>query len=329
VGASTLGVSSAGLGLLAGCGRLPWQEPPRSYRVGILFDGGAERPSSHPGLAVIVRRLNELGYIEGQNLVIEYRPALWDRSRLPDLAAELVHLPVDVILAAGTPASFAAAQATSSIPIVTPVGDPVRAGLADSYARPGRNVTGITVLNALLSTKRLELLKQTVQSAARIAVLWTVSNISSVFEYREIETVAPLLGVELVSLAVNGTEEFEAAFEAARREGADALVVIEDSLTLRNVSQVATLAAKSNLPGMYGSKESALAGGLMSYGPLMTDNYARAADYMDRILKGAKPADLPVEQPMLFEFVVNLKTARELGITFPDEIMLQVTEVIQ
>jgi putative ABC transport system substrate-binding protein len=325
-----VGAGATSLGLVAGCGRLPWQaqSPARVYRIGILVDGGSDSAEQSPRLAPFLQRLRELGYMEGQNLTIEFRSAQFDYGRLPDLAADLVQLPVDVILATGTPSSLAAARATGSIPIVTIVGDPVRTGLAASYARPGGNVTGITVLNTALSTKRLELLKETVPSTARVAVLWNVETNSSVYEFRETETAAQALGVELISLEVRSVEEFETAFEVARRGRADALVVIGDTLTNGNPSPIAALAAMSKLPGMYGYRESVLAGGLMSYGPSNADNSRRGAYYVDRILNGAKPADLPVEQPMTFDFVVNMRTAQALGITFPNEILLQVTEVI-
>jgi putative ABC transport system substrate-binding protein len=321
-------VGAGSAALLVGCGRLPWQaeQPPRVHRVRVLFDGS---PELQPRFLVFLQRLHDHGYIEGQNLIMEYGSAEYDYSRLPILAAELARLPVDVILAFGTAASFAAAGATSAVPIVTVVGDPVRAGLADSYARPGRNVTGVTVLNATLTTKRLELLKQTVPHAGHIAVLWNGENNSSVYEFRETQTAAQLLGVELMSLQVRRPEDFEVAFEAGQRQGANALVVIADALTMTNSAPIAALAARTNLPGMYGHKEPVLAGGLMSYGPSLVDNYRRGADYVDRILKGTKPADLPIEQPMTFELVVNMKTARELGITFPHEVALQITEVIE
>jgi putative ABC transport system substrate-binding protein len=195
------GAGVSGAALLAACGRLPWQaQPSRVNRVGMLHEGGIDNPAQARGPAAFQERLRELGYIEGQNLHIEFRSAQFDYSRLPDLATELARLPVDVIVPSGTPSSFAAAKATSSIPIVTVTGDPVRAGLADSYPRPGRNVTGITVLNATLSTKRLELLKEAVPSAVRIAVLRTATNSSMADEFRETQTAAVALGVELISL---------------------------------------------------------------------------------------------------------------------------------
>jgi putative tryptophan/tyrosine transport system substrate-binding protein len=325
------GAGAVGLGLLAGCGRWPGQgqRPLRVYRVGMLHEGALNSPGQAPGPTALIQKLRELGYLEGQNLTVDWRSAQYDYNRLPDLVTELVQLPVDVIVPLGTPSSLAAARATTSIPIVTGVGDPVRLGLADSYARPGRNVTGITGLNATLATKRLELLKETVPRTARMGILWTVSNNSSEYELREIQTAAQVLGLEPISLAVNSPDELETAFEVARREGAEALVVIADILTIRKASEIAVLAAQSRLPGIYGPREFVLDGGLMSYGPSLADNYVRVAHYVDRILKGAKPADLPIEQPMRFDFVINLRTAQALGLTIPHHVLLQATEVIQ
>jgi putative tryptophan/tyrosine transport system substrate-binding protein len=320
------GVSAAGFGLLAGCGRLPWQaEPPaKVYRLGFLSTGLLEAE-----FEALLQSLHERGYVQGQNIVVEYRTAKLVGDRLPVLAAELVQLPVDAIVAAGTPAHLAAARATGTIPIITLVGDPVGDGLAASLARPGGNVTGLTSLDATLAAKRLELLKETVPRASRIAVLWRASNQSKAAEFRETQTAAQILGLELISLEVGSPEELEPAFAPAHREGADALVVLGDGLTYTRAAQIVALAAQQKLPALYEGKEFVDVGGLMSYGPSLTAAFRRAAYYVDRILKGAKPADLPVEQPMTFEFVINLKTAAALGLTFPNEILLQVTEVIQ
>jgi putative ABC transport system substrate-binding protein len=280
-------------------------------------------------MAIVLRRLSEHGYTEGQNLTMEYRSAQYDYDRLPELVAELVQLPVDVILARDTPSSVAAARATSSIPIVTNGGDPVHAGLADSYARPGRNVTGVTVLNATLTTKRMELLQETIPSATRIAVIWNPSSSYIEEEFKITQSAATLLGLESMSLEARTPEQVETAFGAAQRGGADALVVLEDSLTVQNSARIVVLADQSQIPTMYGAKESVLAGGLMSYGRDSAAHERRVADLVDKILKGTEPGNIPIEQPMIFDFAVNMRTAQALGITFPNEIMLQVTEVIQ
>jgi putative tryptophan/tyrosine transport system substrate-binding protein len=325
-----VGVSVGGLGLLTGCGRLPWQAqaPPRHYRIGILVDFSAGPELSRLMLAFL-QRLREHDYVEGQNLTVEYRSAQFDSSRRAELAAELVQLPADIILAGDTSSALAAARATSSIPIVTVVGDPVRDGLAASYARPGGNITGFTSLDTTLAAKRLELLSETVGNASRIAVLWNASNTGKAAEFVEIQRAAPILGLELMSLEVRSPEEFETAFEAAQRGGADALVVLGDQLTSPHGAQLVALATRSKLPAIYEGNGYVRAGGLMSYAFRLAHNYIRAADYVNRILKGAKPAELPVEQPREFDFAVNMSTARALGITFPKEIMLQVTEAIQ
>jgi putative ABC transport system substrate-binding protein len=209
---------------------------------------------------------------------------------------------------------------------VTVVGDPVRDGLANSYARPGRNVTGLTTLGP----KRLELLKDSIPSAARIGTLWNSNtSVTRVAEFEQIQAASQALGVGLISLEVPNPEEFESAFEAARHEGADALLVLADTLTLNRAKQIVALVAQSGLPAMYGLREMAQAGGLMAYAPSLTNNMIRAADYVDRLLRGAKPADLPIEQPREFDFVVNLQTAQALGLTIPEHVLLQATEVIQ
>jgi putative ABC transport system substrate-binding protein len=321
---------AAGLGLVAGCGRLPGQAPARVYRVGFL---SRSSPAGDAPLFEAFRQgLTERGYVEGQNLTIEYRSTEGQEERLRDLAAELVRLPVDVIVARSTPAVHAAKEATSRIPIVFPnVGDPVGDDLVASLARPGGNVTGLSGLDVQLETKRLELLKEAVPGISRVAWLrdTTVGATSAGLGERPIEDAARLLGVELQTPAIRGPDDFESAFEAATRERADAVLMGAGSAVVTEGMRIVGLAAKHRLPTMYLRKDFVAAGGLIAYGVHLPDQFRRAAYYVDRILKGAKPADLPVEQPMRFDFVVNLKTAQALGLTFPNEIMLQVTEVIQ
>jgi putative ABC transport system substrate-binding protein len=320
-------VGAGSAALLAGCGRLPWQAEPAAkvHRVGFLSVGAPR----HPNHEAFQQGLRDHGYIMGENLIVEWRGAELMEGRLPALAAELVELPVEVIVTSGTQASLAAAQATTTIPVVTVTGDPVGDGLAASLARPGGNVTGLTRLGPVLGAKRLELLREAVPGAARIAVLWNDSHSVKAVEFQEIQAAAPVLGVELISLGVRRPDDLTGAFEAAQREGAQALLVLGDTLTTSRGPEIARLAGESRLPSLHELREYAVAGGLMSYGPSLTANYRRVAYYVDRILKGAKPADLPIEQPMRFEFVVNMRTARALGITFPHEVALQITEVIE
>jgi putative tryptophan/tyrosine transport system substrate-binding protein len=322
------GVSS--LGLLAGCGRWPWQAqaPAKVARVGYLHMG--TRTAWQTLRQDTLRQgLRELGYIEGHNLALDWRLAEGDPDRLAALAAELVRAEVDVTVAFGDVGIRALKNATSTVPIVMVLSrDPVGAGFVASLARPGGNVTGLSAIRGQLASKRLELLKETIPGAARVAVLWN-PGADLAAEFRETEAAAQTLGLQLQSLEVRGEDDFERAFAEAIGERADALVLLADFLTTGNAERIVPLAARSRLPTMYEYREWVSTGGLMAYGPSQVDQVRRAAYYVDRILKGAKPADLPVEQPMTFDFVVNMKTARELGITFPNEIMLQVTEVIE
>jgi putative ABC transport system substrate-binding protein len=321
-------VGAAGLGLLAGCGRLPGQaQPPAKVaRVGWLS------PSTVPGrFEAFQNGLRELGYAEGQNLIIEVRTTQGDTERLPALATDLVHLPVDVIVAVGSEAIEAAKIASNTIPIVFAVAsDPVSTGLVDSLARPGGNVTGSTSLVPQLSGKRLELLKESVPGLSSVAYLWNPSAPSGLLNWKETEAAAQALGLRLVSVEITGeASNLEGAFEAAVKQGAGGLASSGGPVNRVNLERTVALAAKHRLPAVYPWKDAVVRGGLMSYAANELSMAHRAAYYVDRILKGARPADLPVEQPMTFDFVVNLKAAQALGITFPNEIMLQATEVIQ
>jgi putative tryptophan/tyrosine transport system substrate-binding protein len=326
-----LGTGVSSLGLLAGCGRLPGQAAPpvRLPRIGYL--AGLTPAAGHPNVEGFRQGLREHGYLEGENIIVEYRWADGQRERLPALATELARLPVDVIMAARDVTAVAAKQATNTVPIVfAGVDDPVGLELVASLGRPGGNVTGVTSGVALqLEGKRLELLTTTVPGASRVAVLWSPAGTGAADRWREIEAAARVLDVQLRSVEIGAPGDLATAFEAATREQADALLVERVLLTVAYRTEIAKLALYRKLPAIFDSREAVEAGGLMAYGPSLPAGYRRAAYFVDRILKGAKPADLPVEQPMTFDFVVNLKTAQTLGITFPNEIMLQVTEVIQ
>jgi putative ABC transport system substrate-binding protein len=319
---------AAGLGVLAGCGRLPWQgqaAPARVPRIGLLT-----LVNSAPHLDAFQQGLRDHGWINGQTIGIEVRSAEGQADQLSGLANGLVRLQVDLIVATNTPAAQAAKQATGTIPIVfTRVGDPVRTGLVASLAHPGGNVTGVSIISTTLSTKLLDLLKQAFPTVSSVAYLWNPANDTAALAFEETQAAAQTLGVQFQSLEVRAPQELGSAFGAATREHADALVVWDEPTVASQYIQIVDFATKSRLPTIGFWRDFVVAGGLMSYGPNLPDAYRRAAYYVDRILKGAKPADLPVEQPMTFDFVVNMKTAQALGITFPNEIMLQVTEVIQ
>jgi len=272
--------------------------------------------------------MRERGWVEGQNLTIEARTGDGRREHLSDLAGELVGLNLDVIVTGGTPATYAVKDRTSTIPIVAGHGIPRTSELISSLSRPGGNVTGLGSMPELYG-KRLELLKGAVPATSRVGIVWEPVAPGSVGMYTATVVSAQALGVQLQSMEVDGSSDLDRIFEAASRDAVDALIVLVGPITLANVVRVVTLAAQHRLPAMYDQQEYVDAGGLMLYAPSIVDAHRRAAYYVDRILKGARPADLPVEQPMTFDFVVNTKTARELGLTFPNEIMLQVTEVIQ
>jgi putative ABC transport system substrate-binding protein len=296
--------------------------------VGVLLWLGAQGPSA----TALLQGLREVGYVEDQNITLEWRAHQGRAALLPELVAELVQLPVDLIYTSGLPATVAASEATRTIPIVmTAVGDPVAVGLVASLARPGGNVTGTANLAPQLSGKRLELLRETVPGLSRVGVLVNAAIADRALDLRETQEAARILGVSLYPAPVGEPGEFEVAFAAMARERVEALLVLEDFMFFAppHRGQLVALAAQHGLPTMYPLREWVDAGGLMAYGPNLVDAHRRSASYIDKVLKGTKPADLPVEQPMTFDFVVNLKTARELGITFPHEILLQVTEVIQ
>jgi putative ABC transport system substrate-binding protein len=307
------------------------QQPKKVPRIGYLSNSD---PATESTRAEAIRlALRERGYIEGQNIATEYRYAEGKRDRLPELAAELVRLKVDIIVAAGgDPPVRAAMNATKTIPIVMTGGglDPVEAGLVESLARPGGNVTGITNLSPELGGKRLELLKEAVPKIARVAVLYEPANPGSVLELKEVLPVAArALRLTLQPWEVRDADGFEKVFAALNKQRPDGLFVSGGALMYANSKRTVGFALKSRLPSAYNRREDIEAGGLMFYGADEADGYRRVAYYVDRILKGAKPADLPVEQPMKFELVFNLKTAKQIGITIPQSVLYRADRVIR
>jgi putative tryptophan/tyrosine transport system substrate-binding protein len=271
-----------------------------------------------------------LGWVEGHNIAIDVRSPEDDPARLPALAAELVQRKVDVIVTMGIPATQAAKEATATIPIVAAaVGDPVGAGLVASLARPGGNITGLSFFTTETAGKRVELLKEVVPNPSRVAVLWNPTNRSKQLEWRETQVAARALGLTLQSVEVQGPDEFDHAFAAITGERPDALVTLSDPLTNTHRKRIVDFAATSRLPAVYTFRSYADDGGLLAYGPHLPALFRRAAVYVDKILKGAEPADLPVEQPTTFELVINLKTAQALGLTLPPTLLFQADEVIR
>ena len=274
--------------------------------------------------------MRELGYIEGQNLTIEYRTSGGPADRLPDLAAELVRLKVDVIMVPSTQPALAARQATTTIPIVLSAGtNPVETGLVASLARPGGNITGLSISGAEVSTKRLELLREMAPKVSRVAVLMDPTNPAHEISWRETETAAQKLRIRLQRVTMCAPDEIEAAFAAMAAGHAEALVVFTEPMLSALRSRIAELAARNRLPTMNMIKSHAEAGDLMTYGPDYRDLYRRTAEIVDKILKGAKPADLPIEEPTKFELVINLKTAKALGLTIPPSLLRRADQVIE
>jgi putative ABC transport system substrate-binding protein len=318
-------VSIGSILLLEGCGRLSLREqPPTVRRLGVLTYGTPA--ASERDNAALRQGLRELAY-DDRNLSLEYRGAEWQPERLPGLAAELVGQGVELIVAMGGDVARATMQATTTIPIVfSSSGDPVP-GLVPSYSRPGGNATGVTLVSSLLAAKRLGLLKEILPAATRVAVLWQPTHADT--DFAETQVAAGTLGVGLLSLEVGSPGDVEGAFDTARAWQAEALIVVAGRLTSVHEERIMALATEQRLPVISQRREYAEAGSLLAYGPSQADSYRRAAYYVDRILRGTKPADLPVEQPREFDFVINLKTAQALGLTIPQHVLLQATEVIQ
>jgi putative ABC transport system substrate-binding protein len=306
------------------------QQPNKVPRIGYL--SSSDPASDSPRFEAIRFALRDLGYIEGQNIATDYRYAEGKLDRLPDLAAELVRRKVDIIVVGGDIPTRAAKKATKTIPIVImgTGSDPVAAGLVESIARPGGNVTGITTLTRELGGKRLELLKEAVPKVARVTVLYDPTVPDSVLDVKEVLPVAArALKMTIQPWEVRGTDDFEKVFSAMGKQRPDGLYATAGPLMRPNRKRIVDFALKSRLPSMYTSLTFVDAGGLMSYGADQADSYRRIADYVDKILKGAKPADLPVEQPMKFEFTINLKTAKQIGVTIPPDVLARATKIIR
>ena len=301
------------------------QQKGKVPRIGILFIGGRNQPH----LEAFKQGLRERGYMEGENITFDYRYADGKEDRLPVLAAELVHLKVDVIVVTADVSAQAAQQATKTIPIVVTTGDPVTWGLADSLAKPGGNVTGLSVLLADLSGKRVEILRETFPKLTRVATLWNPTERVATPVFKETSTAAQALSLQLDSFEVQTLQDIEKAFAEMPKLRPNALLVLLSPLVTLHSQRIVGMAFKQHLPGMYPTRQFAEEGGLMAYGPLIGDLYRRAATYVDKILKGAKPADLPVEQPMKFEFIVNLKVAKQIGVTIPPNVLVRADRVIK
>jgi len=301
------------------------------YRIGYLSPVPLSAPPVSRLTEAFRQGLRELGWVEDQNIVIECRTAEGRFDRLPDLAAELVRLKMDVIVAAATPAAVAAKNATATIPIVgVSMADPDRLGLIKSLARPGGNVTGVSYSVELETLgKSLELLNSAVPKVRRVAILSNPANPGHALAIRKLKVVAQSLGLQLQLLEARGPDEVDGAFAAMTKEHAGAVLAVSDTLFYVHRLRLADLTAQNRLPSIYGLREIVEVGGLMSYGANTADMFRRAATYVDKILKGAKPADLPVEQPTKFELVINLKTAKALGLTIPQSVLIRADEIIQ
>jgi ABC-type uncharacterized transport system substrate-binding protein len=301
------------------------QQTPKIPRVGILFVGGRDQPH----LEAFKQGLREHGYSEGKNIVLEYRYAEGQYDRLPDLAKEFVREKVDVIVTTSSISAQAASKATRTIPIVMTTGSPVERGLAESLAKPGGNVTGLSVLVSELSGKRVELLKEAFPKVTGVLTLWSPRSSEAVIGLKETQEAARGLAVKLHPVKVQTAEDIEKAFAELPKANVNAvLVVLSPQVTLQS-KRIVALALKQRLPGMYPTRQFVEEGGLMAYGPLIGDLYRRAASYVDKILKGTKPADLPVEQPTKFELLINLKTAKQIGLTIPPNVLARADKVIK
>jgi putative ABC transport system substrate-binding protein len=323
------GAGLAGLGLLAGCGRLPGQAQPAAPRIGYLASGSPTDPVYVQRAEALTQGLRDLGYTEGQNIQIDWRYG--PRPRLPELAAELVHLPLSLIVAGTGNALRAILSSTSTLPIVVLFsGDLVRSGLVDSYARPSGNVTGLTYMASALAGKRLQLLHEAVPGLSRVAALWnTFEGPASEFELLQTQEAAAKLGIALQSVPVQEPGDLREAFRAMAREQTEGLITFAHAFSVDNRQQIVDLAAETRILAMYGLSEFAEAGGLIAYGPRLATLFRHAATYVHKILQGANPRDLPIEEPREFDLVINLKTVHSFGLTIPPHVLLQATEVIQ
>jgi len=304
------------------------QQAEKVYRIGCLMSPSSS--SERARVEAFRKGLHDLGYAVGRNIVIEYRYADGKAERLPAMADELVRLKVDLILTAGDFGVRAAKEATTTIPIVVALaGDLVGPGYVASLAKPGGNITGLTTGPSLLSQKRLELLKAAFPKVSRVALFWNPRNAVNVTSLKETETAAQALGVRVLALEVRRGEDLEEAFQGALRGGADAVLGLGDTVLLFHRARIVDFAAKNRLPAMYSLQEYMDDGGLMMYGPNVADMYRRAATFVDKILKGAKPADLPIEEPTRFNFIINMKTAKGLGLKIPPSVLGRADKVIE
>jgi putative ABC transport system substrate-binding protein len=304
------------------------QQTAKVFRIGLLGNISLAEPEGARLWGAFIQGLRDLGYVEGQNITIELRSSEGKYERLPDLAAELVRLKVDVIVVPADQNALAAEHATRSIPIVM-IGNPVGSGLVANLARPGGNITGLSVLAPEIVGKQLELLKELIPRVSSVTILWNPTNPGHSRALEEARIAARSLGIKLQISGARAPDEFEGAFAAMTRERVGAVLVLLDGMFLLHQSRIIDLAAKSRLPAMYSRRSDVTGGGLMAYAPSLPDIFRRAATYVDKILKGAKPDDLPIEQPTKFEFVINLETAKALGLAIPQSLLLRADEVIQ
>jgi putative ABC transport system substrate-binding protein len=315
------------LALMAGAAAAPGaahaqQRPNKIPRIGIIDDGAIWTPFRDA--------LREAGYIDGQTIAFETRMADGNPNRLSAAAAELVRLPVDLIATYGTPASRAAKGATSTIPIVMiSVGDPVAAGLVQSLAHPGRNITGNTILAPELAPKRLQLIKEIIPSASRTALLWNPDNVSSWVNLEQLRSAAPGLGLQFTAVEARTANDLDGAFAILARERPDVVLITNDAVHQSRIQKIIAFLFQQGLPSMFQSRDSVAAGGLMSYGPSIPDMFRQGAFFVQKVLQGTPPADLPVQTPQRFQLVINLKTAKAIGVTISEAIQLQADEVIE
>ena len=301
------------------------QQAGKIPRVGILFIGGKDQPH----LESFKQGLRARGYAEGKNIILEYRYAEGNQDRLGDLAAELVRDRVDVLVTTAAISAKAAQRITQTVPIIMTTGDPLEQGLAASLARPGGNVTGLSVMLTDMSVKRLELLKESFPKRTRVAALWSPGEREAAIGFKETQDAAKVLSLRLHPLEIKSVADIDRAFVAMTKARDQALVVILSPLSTLNSKRIVELAIKNRLPGIYPTRQFVEEGGLMAYGPLIGDLYRRAATYVDKVLKGANPAELPIEQPMKFDFIVNLIAAKQIGVTVPPNVVVRADRVIR
>jgi len=294
-------------------------------RVGILFIGGRDQPH----LESFKQGVRDLGYSEGKNIILIYRYAEGKQERLADLAAELVRDKVDIIVTTASIGALAARRVTQTLPIVMTTGNPLSTGLADSLAKPGGNVTGLSVMPTDLTVKRLELLKESFPKKPRVAALWNLRESGARTQIKETEKAAKVLSLRLHPLEIKSADDIDLAFTAMTKARDQAIIILTSPLATLNSKRIVDLALKHRLPGIYPTRQFVEEGGLMAYGPLIGDLYRRAATYVDKILKGRTPADLPIEQPMKFDFIVNLKAAKQIGVTVPPNVLVRADRVIR